>query len=97
MPFGQPTVEHVSQFAPGNSSTTTLPLLVNTVLFFIKAFRLKGNKDSLRMIVTEHFSSNEVEGAKRLLWDSCKLNLEACGMTFTPGGTLIEGISLLQT
>ena len=59
----QPTVEHVCQLAPGNPGTTTLPLLVNTVLSFIKAFRLKGDKDSLRMIVTEHFSSNEVEEA----------------------------------
>ena len=51
-------------------------MLVDTALSLVKAFRLKGDVDSL---VTEHFSSKEVENAKASLWDHCKLDLEAKG------------------
>ena len=54
-------------------------MLVDTALSLVKAFRLKGDVDSL---VTEHFSSKEVENAKVSLWDHCKLDLEAKGFVF---------------
>ena len=47
------------------------PLLVNTVLSFVVAYRLKGDTDTLRRIVGERFCNNDVEVAKRLLWDHC--------------------------
>ena len=43
------------------------PLLVDTVLSFIAAYRLKGDTDSLKKIVVERFSNGDVEAAKRLL------------------------------
>ena len=45
------------------------PLLANAVLFFIKAFRLKGDNESLKGIVIERFSDVAEDTAKKLLWD----------------------------
>ena len=42
------------------------PLLVDTVLPFIAAYCLKGDTDSLKKIVVERFSNDNVEVAKRL-------------------------------
>ena len=57
------------------------PLLVDNVLSFIAAYRLKGDTDSLKKIVVERFS-NDVEAAKRLLWDYCSSDLLAKGLVF---------------
>ena len=43
------------------------PLLVNTVLSFIKAYRLRGDNDSLKRVVLGRFSTEEVEVILRLL------------------------------
>ena len=80
---GQTETGSVHLLPPCNTgSNTAPPLLVDTALSFIKAFRLKGDIDSLRMAVTERFSSKEVENAKASLWDHCKLDLEAKGVVF---------------
>ena len=55
------------------------PLLVNAVLSFIKAFRLKGDHNSIKRIVEER---DAIEQAKKLLWDSCKTCLESNGLTY---------------
>ena len=57
-------------------------LLLDAVLSFIKAYRLKGDNDSLRLVVTERFSPKEVETSKRRLWDHCSSVLEANGLVF---------------
>ena len=67
-PVSHSVMMSCSPVATGNCS-----LLVDTALSFIKAYHLKGDKDSLRRIVGERFISDAVEVAKRLLWDSCKL------------------------
>ena len=64
------------------SSNLSPSLLVNTALSFIKAFHLKGDADSLRMIVKERFSPKEIEKAKLNLWNFCKSDLEANGLQF---------------
>ena len=80
---GQTETGSVHLLPPCNTgSNTAPPLLVDTALSFFKAFRLKGDVDSLRMAVTECFSSKEVENAKASLWDHCKLDLEAKGFVF---------------
>ena len=80
---GQTETRSVHLLPPCNTgSNTAPPLLVDTALSFFKAFRLKGDVDSLRMAVTERFSSKEVENAKASLWDHCKLDLEAKGFVF---------------
>ena len=80
---GQTETGSVHLLPPCNTgSNTAPPLLVDTALSFFKAFRLKGDIDSLRMAVTERFSSKEVENAKASLWDHCKLDLEAKGFVF---------------
>ena len=61
------------------SSNLSPSLLVDTALSFIKAFRLKGDADSLRMVVRECFSPKEIEKAKLNL---CKSHLEANGLQF---------------
>ena len=53
------------------SSVSGCSLLVDTVLSFIKAFRLKANNTCLRRVVGERFSSEAVELAKNTLWNTC--------------------------
>ena len=60
----------------------TRPLLVDVVLSFVKAYRLKSDKESLTSVVTEHFSAKEVEVAKGSLWEYCKVDLEAMDLVF---------------
>ena len=80
---GQTETGSVHLLPPCNTgSNTAPPLLVDTALSFVKAFRLKGDVDSLRMAVTERFSPKEVEAAKSSLWDCSKLDLEAKGFVF---------------
>ena len=68
----------------GSFTATTKPNapLVDTVLSFIAAYRLKGDTDSLKKIVVERFCNDDVEAAKRLLWDSCSSHLFAKGLVF---------------
>ena len=68
----------------GSFTATTRPNapLVDTVLSFIAAYRLKGDTDSLKKIVFNHFCNDDVEAAKRLLWDSCSSHLLAKGLLF---------------
>ena len=47
------------------------PILVDAVLAFVKAYWLKGDIDSLKRLVSERFSSELVDKAKRSLWDFC--------------------------
>ena len=61
---------------------TSKPLLVDTVLLFIVALRLKGDKASLKQVVTERFCNDDVVVAKKLLWENCAVHLEACGLQF---------------
>ena len=68
--------------SPLLSSQLSRPLFVNTVLSFIKAYRLKGDNESLKKRVCEHFSPNDVENAKKMLWDYCRQDLEAAGLPY---------------
>ena len=54
--------------------------IVDPVLSFIKAFRLRGDVDSLKRIIVDHFSSSSVEAAKRSLWGSCYYLLDKLGL-----------------
>ena len=56
--------------------------LVNPVLAFIKAFRLRGDREGLVQLVIERFDAGSLVTAKKLLWDKCKLDLEVGGLTF---------------
>ena len=47
-------------------------------------YRLKGDIESLKKRVCEHFSSTDVENAKRVLWDYCRQELEAAGIVYLP-------------
>ena len=85
----QSSVESASASAlshvPSVNSVTTgtdCSLLVDTVLSFVKAYRLKGDNNSLKNIVGECFSTEAVEGAKKLLWDNCKQHLEGAGLPY---------------
>ena len=70
---------YVSMSSP---RSCTRPLLVDVVLSFVKAYRLKSDKESLTSVVTERFSAKEVEVAKGSLWEYCKVDLEAMDLVF---------------
>ena len=61
----QGTTTAVSPLVSLNSSQLSRPLLVNIVLSFIKAYRLRGDNESLKKRVCEHFSPNDIENAKK--------------------------------
>ena len=63
---------------------------VNAALSFIKVYRLKGDNVSLKKSVCDHFIPEDVELAKKVLWDHCKHDLEAAGLVYT---TLFREIS----
>lgn len=80
-PSTQPV--QLSSSTDGTPVTTgPTPPLVDTVLSFIAAFRLKGDIDSLKRIVVERFCNEDVEVAKRLLWDSSSSHLIDKGLVF---------------
>ena len=56
--------------------------IVDPVLSFIKAFRLKGDNETLRNVIMERFSSADVEKAKKLLWEVCEGLLLGAGLEF---------------
>ena len=58
------------------------PTLYNTFLAFIKAYRLRGDVDSLKKVAYEHFSSDLVDRAKKALWDVCGNQLETANLPF---------------
>ena len=60
---------------------TNCTFLIDSALAFIKAFRLKGDANSLKRIVYERFSSDAVDTAKSLC-DSCGQLLEEAGMPY---------------
>ena len=48
----------------------------------MKAFRLRGDKESLKSMVCECFSGAAVFTAKLLLWDSCAEALRSLNLPF---------------
>ena len=83
---------HVGSQGPSRSVSSALPsasshihskpVLINSVLYFIKAYRLKGDVESLKKRVCQHFSPANVENAKKELWDYCRKDLEAAGNAY---------------
>ena len=73
------TTSHLSSCnaTSAGSNVSNPPLLVDAVLSFIKAFRLKGDHGSIKRIVGERLSSESVDKAKKLLWDYSKTTLES--------------------
>lgn len=57
-------------------------MLVDPVLAFIKAFRLRGDSDGLRQSVTERFDTSSLVDAKKRLWDECSGDLGSAGLFF---------------
>ena len=57
-------------------------VLSNHVLAFIKAFRLRGDRFSLRQAVVEKFSDGDLLEAMQVLWDHCHDSLENLGVEF---------------
>ena len=55
---------------------------MNALLAFIKAYRLRGDVESLKKSVIDRFSSDDVEAAKKLLWDHCEHDLLSAGLLF---------------
>ena len=64
------------------NSSTTKPMLCNSVLSFIKAFRQKSDKEALRCSISDRFNGTAIDEAKRALWSFCKCELDAKGVLF---------------
>ena len=55
-----------------NSVATSCSLfIVDTILSFVKAYRLKGDLNSLKTNISECFCGASVSAAIKLLWESC--------------------------
>ena len=76
------SVPYSGVLPPNLSLQASCPILMNAALSFIKAYRLKGDNVSLKKSVCDHFSSEDVELAKKVLWDHCKHDLEAAGLVY---------------
>ena len=57
-------------------------MIIDVVLAFIKAYCLRGDKNSLSTIVLDRFDQSAVEHSKQLLWESCKTELEDAGLVY---------------
>ena len=66
-----------------NSGFNSSSHIVNPVLAFLKAFRLRGDKDSLKSRIRERFSGSSVSNAKKLLWDFCSQSFVSLGLQYT--------------
>ena len=60
-----PSVDPFPSSSAGHSPSC--PILIDPVLAFVKAFRLKGDIDSIKRSVYERFSCELVESAKKAL------------------------------
>ena len=56
--------------------------IVDTVLSFVKAYRLKGDTNSLKIKISERFSAASVCVAKKVLWESCADALRALNLPY---------------
>lgn len=56
--------------------TTPSRHVVNPVLAFIKAYRLKSDRDSLFRLALSRFDLSRLCGALKTLWDHCESDLE---------------------
>ena len=57
-------------------------MIIDPVLAFIKAFRLRGDRESLRLAACSRFDTVMVSAAKKKLWESCSSDLRESGLTF---------------
>ena len=48
-------------------------LLINPVLSYVKAFRLRGDNESLKLSALGKFAPSLLAEAKKMLWDECEL------------------------
>lgn len=71
-----------SQPTPSNNLPSHTPMLVNSVLSFIKAFRLKSDKDNLKIVVSDRFSCASAVSVKKVLWEFCSNELVAVNLSF---------------
>ena len=77
---GTPVV--VTNGLDSSQKSHTPPLLVNPVLAFVKAFRLKGDLGSLKSLVAQRFDFAMVYAALKALWAHCCPDLENLGLSF---------------
>ena len=50
------------------------PTTVNSVLAFVKAYRMRNNVTSMKQLVLSRFSPNMIVDAKKILWNRCSLS-----------------------
>lgn len=78
-----PTPSSQLSSASGEVPTSPNPnFIINPVLAFIKAFRLKSDRDSLHKLALSHFDISRLSGAYKTLWDHCSTDLEELGLSF---------------
>ncbi len=55
-------------------------MIVDPILAFIKAYRLKGDNESLKKVISDRFDISALEEAKRKLWGDCEHALSEEGL-----------------
>jgi len=70
-------------------------LLINPVLAYVKAFRLRGDSDSLKHAALGKFAPAILAEAKRILWDKCSLS--SLGLPLTSRRTTEKSLRQLLT
>lgn len=65
-----------------NSSCDLATPLVNPLLAFVKAYKLRGDNLGIKQAVLSSFDEVSIASAYRILWDSCKAQLEHLGMQY---------------
>ena len=55
-------------------------MIVDPILAFIKAYRLKGDNQSLKKVISDRFDFSALEEAKRKLWVECEQALNEVGL-----------------
>ena len=58
------------------------PSIVNPLLAFVKAYRLRGNIASLKKLISAHFDLSSLIDAHKYIWDYCGDALEQLGLTY---------------
>ena len=58
------------------------PIIVNPILAFVKAFKMKGDATSLASVLANSYSANHIDEALKALWATCHVDLKRLGFNY---------------
>ena len=78
----QSQISEISNEAASSNLHVCVMPLIDPILAFIKAYRLRGNISNLKQLVASHFDISSLTDAQKLLWDHCGELLKELGLSF---------------